>query len=271
MELLAMPTDKNKVSAYLSDQDFALLGELAAQHRVSKSQMVAIAIRSMSEGSTPTNTVTTPTDNVPVESGVSKAEVESLVESQLVELLSNPTEELKQKLEALFNEYVISNAKVELLQRTFQSSKVSEVTVKTHREENDSSVIVESPSNGSSVINPPTVTALESSDLTVELVKLSETENNSSSDTLEAPSNDSQNIYPIGEDKLNTEGIKGLTGTELAKKLGVRSEYLSRWKSGKSIPTKDSHNYQAYQGFLKYSYEKRNGEKKEKYYLISSR
>ncbi|MGK7960844.1 helix-turn-helix domain-containing protein [Crocosphaera sp.] len=44
---------------------------------------------------------------------------------------------------------------------------------------------------------------------------------------------------------------KGLSAKELASLLGVRSEYLTRWKSGRNIPKEDSENYQAYQDFCK--------------------
>lgn len=42
-----MPTDKNKISAYLDDQDFRLLDDIASSHRISKSQAVILAIRSL--------------------------------------------------------------------------------------------------------------------------------------------------------------------------------------------------------------------------------
>ncbi len=75
-----------------------------------------------------------------------------------------------------------------------------------------------------------------------------------------------------GEDETDGEDNEaieeGLSGVELADQLGVRSEYLTRWKSGKNIPKEDSENYQAYQEFTKYCFEKREGDKRQKYYLI---
>ncbi len=200
-----MPTDRNKVSAYLSDQDFTLLGELAAQNRVSKSQMVAIAIRYMSGESTPTNTVTNLTGNVPVENGVSEVTVGALVKSKLVELLSNPTEELKQKLDALFKEYVTNNGKVESLKETCQNSKGSEVTIETPRENNGSSVTVKSPSPVSEVMSNPTITAAADNHLTNPTIELQTTQNNSSENPLEDPLNEIQEQSPLEVAKPVTE------------------------------------------------------------------
>ena len=61
---------------------------------------------------------------------------------------------------------------------------------------------------------------------------------------------------------------KGLSRKELGLLLGVRPEYLTRWKSGKNIPKEDSENYQAYQNFCKYRWEKKKGNKQVKYYRV---
>ena len=64
---------------------------------------------------------------------------------------------------------------------------------------------------------------------------------------------------------------KGLSGKELASLLGVRSEYLTRWKSGRNIPKEDSENYQAYQDFCNYRWEKKKGSNQAKYYRVVHR
>ncbi len=104
-----MATDKNKVSAYLDDLDFQLLGELAGNYRVSKSQIISQAIRAMplhpnqeSGVNTSNNAVTQVAlpDNSTIESlvekkleslfkGVINGTVESEKEKELVELLSS--------------------------------------------------------------------------------------------------------------------------------------------------------------------------------------
>ena len=61
---------------------------------------------------------------------------------------------------------------------------------------------------------------------------------------------------------------KGLSGKELASKIGVRPEYLTRWKSGRNIPKEDSENYQAYQKFCNYRWEKKKGTNQAKYYQV---
>ncbi len=61
---------------------------------------------------------------------------------------------------------------------------------------------------------------------------------------------------------------KGLSGKELASKIGVRPEYLTRWKSGRNIPKEDSENYQAYQNFRNYRWEKKKGTNQAKYYRV---
>ena len=61
---------------------------------------------------------------------------------------------------------------------------------------------------------------------------------------------------------------KGLSGKELASKIGVRPEYLTRWKSGRNIPKEDSENYQAYQEFCNYRWEKKKGTNQAKYYQV---
>ena len=61
---------------------------------------------------------------------------------------------------------------------------------------------------------------------------------------------------------------KGLLGKELASLLGVRPEYLTRWKNGKNIPKEDSENYQAYQNFCNYRWEKKKGTNQAKYYRV---
>lgn len=61
---------------------------------------------------------------------------------------------------------------------------------------------------------------------------------------------------------------KGLSGKELALLLGVRPEYLTRWKSGRNIPKEDSENYQAYQEFSNYRWEKKKGNNQAKYYRV---
>lgn len=54
-----MTTEKHKISAYLSEEDFKLLTDLAAQYRVSKSQLVILAIRNLGENpSSPTGEMT---------------------------------------------------------------------------------------------------------------------------------------------------------------------------------------------------------------------
>ncbi len=76
----------------------------------------------------------------------------------------------------------------------------------------------------------------------------------------------------VGEEEVIEQlaDEKGLSGKELASLLGVRSEYLTRWKSGKNIPKEDSENYQAYQDFCKYRWEKKKGNNQAKYYLIKN-
>ncbi len=74
----------------------------------------------------------------------------------------------------------------------------------------------------------------------------------------------------VGEEEV-TEQLadeKGLSGKELASKIGVRPEYLTRWKSGRNIPKEDSENYQAYQNFCKYRWEKKKGTNQAKYYQV---
>ncbi len=74
----------------------------------------------------------------------------------------------------------------------------------------------------------------------------------------------------VGEEKV-TEQLadeKGLSGKELASKIGVRPEYLTRWKSGRNIPKEDSENYQAYQEFCNYRWEKKKGTNQAKYYQV---
>ena len=74
----------------------------------------------------------------------------------------------------------------------------------------------------------------------------------------------------VGEEKV-TEQLadeKGLSGKELASLLGVRPEYLTRWKSGRNIPKEDSENYQAYENFCKYRWEKKKGTNQAKYYQV---
>ena len=61
---------------------------------------------------------------------------------------------------------------------------------------------------------------------------------------------------------------KGLSRKELALLLGVRPEYLTRWKSGKNIPKEKSENYQTYQNFLNYRWEKKKGDIEAKYYRV---
>ena len=241
-----MPTDRNKVSAYLSDQDFALLGELAAHHRVSKSQMVALAIRYMSGESTPVNPVTNPTGNVPVENGVSEVTVGSWVESKLVELLSNPTEELKHKLDALFKEYVTNNGKIESLKETGKNSKGSEVTIETPKENKSNNVTVESSSPVSKGAGNPTITVAVPHDLTDPTIELQATQNNSSENPLEGGSSEIQEQSLIEEDKPDGEGIsedkpdkpdierteetpRKLNNTQLGKLIGVNGGTIARW------------------------------------------
>lgn len=231
MELVKMPTDRNKVSAYLSDQDFALLGDLASKHRVSKSQMVALAIRYMSKDNTSTNIITNLTDNLSIESKVSDSTVESLVESKLVELLSNPTVEVKNNLETLFKDYVTCNGIVGS-SNNLQDSKVSDSTVEVL----DSSEVT---NNGSEF----TVEVLSNSNGTDSSSEVTTFEKTPSEDSLEGASNDNQvsktieTIEPVVEAKSEeipeSEEDKGLSAQDLADKLKVRADYLSRWKSGK--------------------------------------
>ena len=74
----------------------------------------------------------------------------------------------------------------------------------------------------------------------------------------------------VGEEEVIEQlaDEKGLSGKELASLLGVRPEYLTRWKSGKNIPKDDSENYQAYQDFCKYRWEKKKGSNQAKYYRV---
>ncbi len=79
---------------------------------------------------------------------------------------------------------------------------------------------------------------------------------------------------PTTKDEEVTEKLadeKGLSGKELASLLGVRSEYLTRWKSGRNIPKEDSENYQAYQDFCNYRWEKKKGSNQAKYYRVVHR
>lgn len=55
-----MPTTKNKISAYLDEQDFRLLDDLATSYRISKSQAVILAIRSLAGTLPPTHTSLSP-------------------------------------------------------------------------------------------------------------------------------------------------------------------------------------------------------------------
>ena len=74
----------------------------------------------------------------------------------------------------------------------------------------------------------------------------------------------------VGEEEVIEQlaDEKGLSGKELASLLGVRSEYLTRWKSGRNIPKEDSENYQAYQNFCNYRWEKKKGNNQAKYYRV---
>ncbi len=74
----------------------------------------------------------------------------------------------------------------------------------------------------------------------------------------------------VGEEEVIEQlaDEKGLSGKELASLLGVRSEYLTRWKSGKNIPKEYSENYQAYQNFRNYRWEKKKGNNQAKYYRV---
>lgn len=251
-----MPTDRNKVSAYLSDQDFALLGELAAQHRVSKSQMVAIAIRYMSRESTPTNTVTTPPDNPTVESEVTASTIGSLVESKLVELLSNPTIEVRSKLlelmELLSHSTPTNNG-------TLRASDSSEVTGNG----NTFTVEVLGDSKVTNNASKVTTETLRDNDATGNSSKVIDQKNNPSEDALEDASNENQDTNIIEEDKPVVEaksedvpeseetktaettsqsGDEGLTDKELAEWLvkqgrKVTPPTVNRWRNKKSNPT----------------------------------
>ena len=74
----------------------------------------------------------------------------------------------------------------------------------------------------------------------------------------------------VGEEEVIEQlaDEKGLSGKELASKIGVRPEYLTRWKSGRNIPKEDSENYQAYQNFCNYRWEKKKGNNQAKYYRV---
>ncbi len=74
----------------------------------------------------------------------------------------------------------------------------------------------------------------------------------------------------VGEEEVIEQlaDEKGLSGKELASRIGVRPEYLTRWKSGRNIPKEDSENYQAYQDFCNYRWEKKKGTNQAKYYQV---
>lgn len=89
-----MGTDKNKISAYLSDQDFSTLKTLAASYQVSKSQLVILAIRALAGQSvevTPIN----------LSSGVNAETMESLVKSEVNQAIAAALAPLSEDLENL--------------------------------------------------------------------------------------------------------------------------------------------------------------------------
>jgi hypothetical protein len=81
--------DKTKISAYLDAQDNETLEALAAKHRISKSQVVIMAIRALANGS---NVELIPSVNVTTTSGVTLDQVESAIRSALTPL----TKEIEQ-------------------------------------------------------------------------------------------------------------------------------------------------------------------------------
>ena len=94
-----MPTDKNKISAYLDDKDFGLLDELASEHRISKSQAVILAIRYLAGNvPSPQKTPSPAMDRV------------EFLESQLKTLISRVESlELAQQEQTTVNSIVVSS------------------------------------------------------------------------------------------------------------------------------------------------------------------
>ena len=86
-----MATDKNKVSAYLDDLDFQLLGELAGNYRVSKSQIISRAIRAMPLHPNPESGVNTPNNAVTQVELLDNSTIESLIENKLESLFKGVT------------------------------------------------------------------------------------------------------------------------------------------------------------------------------------
>ena len=89
-----MGTDKNKISAYLSDQDFSTLKTLAASYQVSKSQLVILAIRALAGQSvevTPIN----------LSSGVNAETMESLVKDEVSQAIAAALAPISEDLENL--------------------------------------------------------------------------------------------------------------------------------------------------------------------------
>ncbi len=113
-----MATDKNKVSAYLDDLDFQLLGELAGNYRVSKSQIISQAIRAMPLHPNPESGVNPPNNAVTKVELPDNSTLESLVENKLESLfkgVTNGTVESEKEKELVELLSSVINAKVESL------------------------------------------------------------------------------------------------------------------------------------------------------------
>ncbi len=86
-----MATEKNKVSAYLDDLDFQLLGELAGNYRVSKSQIISRAIRAMPLHPNHESGVNPPSNAVTQVELPNNSTIESLIENKLESLFKGVT------------------------------------------------------------------------------------------------------------------------------------------------------------------------------------
>lgn len=83
--------DKTKISAYLDDQDKEKLEKLAAKYRVSKSQIVIMAIRALASGG---SVELTPSVTVTPNNGVTLDQVESVIKT-VIAPLAEEIEKLK--------------------------------------------------------------------------------------------------------------------------------------------------------------------------------
>lgn len=91
-----MPTDKNKISAYLSDEDFHLLGDLAARYRVSKSQIVIMALHYLAKTEPPSHFF----ESLSPDEDLKPTKTENLVQQ-----LRQDLERLRSDIQPLFEVY----------------------------------------------------------------------------------------------------------------------------------------------------------------------